>query len=266
MIKDFFRKQVSESTYYLFKDLYKFISSLRYYGHRFYCPICNGNFVRFLSIGHNIPVIKTKEIIGAGYRENAACPRCYSTDRTRLIYLFLKHYKPEFFTAKFKLLHIAPEISFYRLFKKLRNIDCYFADLDSPLADIKMDITNIKLSSEYFDVIICNHVLEHIPDDIQAMSELYRVLKTGAYAILQVPISYKIDETYEDNLIKSPEEREREFGQRDHVRIYGKDYIDRLQSVGFKVTIFDYNISVFADKKNKYSLAKDEKIFICEKV
>jgi len=264
MIKDFFRKKISESVYYLVKDIYKYFYSLRYYGSKFHCPQCKGNFSSFLSIGHDIPVIKTKEIIGAGYRKNAACPRCFSTDRTRLIYLYLKNYKPDFFSSKFKLLHVAPEISLFRLFKKLKNIDCYFADLDSPLADTVMDITRINYADEYFNVIICNHVLEHISDDLQAMKELYRVLKKGAYAILQVPISYKLDKTYENNEIITPEDKEREFGQKDHVRIYGKDYIDRLSSVGFKVNAFDYNKSTFADIK--YSLCKDEKVFICEKL
>ena len=134
-----------------------------------------------------------------------------------------------------KLLHIAPE---YSLEKKITNepIDYYTADLNSPMVRIKMDIQNIDFESNFFDGIICNHVLEHVDDYKKAMSELFRVLKTNGWAILQVPISPVLNETFEDFSIVKPKDREKIFGQYDHVRIFGTDYVKHLNSVGFQVS------------------------------
>jgi len=112
-------------------------------------------------------------------------------------------------------------------------------DLNPLVADRKIDITDISFGNDYFDFIICNHVLEHIQDDRKAMSELFRVLKPSGEAILQVPISKNAKETFEDFSITSPEEREKYFGQKDHVRIYGKNYKNRLENVDFKVELYD---------------------------
>src|SRR4249920_3892182 len=120
------------------------------------------------------------------------------------------------------------------------NINYVSANLDSPLAMIRMDISKIPYKANCFDVIICNHVLEHIPNDRQAMSDLYRVLKPGGWAILQVPISLSLDRTYEDPTAVTREEREKKFGQHDHVRIYAKDYKDRLENVGFTVEVYSF--------------------------
>ncbi len=124
-----------------------------------------------------------------------------------------------------------------------------------------MDITDIHLPDHSFDVIICNHVMEHIPDDTQAMSELYRVMKPGGWAILQTPISG--DTTFEDPTVQSPEERQRLFGQRDHVRIYGRDYEDRLRSVGFTVNVDGYVRSLDPVIVSSSGLDADEDIYYC---
>jgi FkbM family methyltransferase len=145
------------------------------------------------------------------------------------------------------------------------NIDYLSADIGSPLAKVQMDITDIKYPDDHFDVIICNHVLEHIPDDWKAMAELYRVLKPRGWAILQVPISLSLNQTYEDPLVTSPEERERAFGQNDHVRIYAKDYRDRLERVGFSVEIFSFVKDFGESSIHKYGLSKDENIYVCSK-
>lgn len=133
-----------------------------------------------------------------------------------------------------RLLHIAPERNLQKALEK-KNIEYFSADLDSPLAKIKMDIQNIKFPANYFDAIICNHVLEHIIDNKKAMRELYRVLKPRGWAILQVPYLPIMKTTFEDSAIVTPKERENIFGQSDHVRIYGNDYPERLRSVGFQV-------------------------------
>ena len=158
-----------------------------------------------------------------------------------------------------RLLHIAPERNLEKVLEKKTT---YFsADLRNPLAKIRMDIQNIKFPEEYFDAIICNHVLEHVCDDNKAMKELYRVLKTGGWAILQVPYSPILKETFEDHFIVDAERREREFGQAEHARIYGTDYPKRLQSVGFQVK------QEKLDKKviEKSALNPNETIFFCSK-
>jgi predicted SAM-dependent methyltransferase len=159
-----------------------------------------------------------------------------------------------------KLLHIAPEANLQK-YLKTQSIKYLSADLNSPLAEIKMDITDINFPSEYFDAIICNHVLEHIIDDKKAMMELFRVLKVGGWSILQVPYSPVLHKTYEDTAIVTAQEREHHFGQFDHVRIYGNDYINRLISVGFTVE----TKKVESVKANKFALNVNETIFFAKK-
>ena len=134
------------------------------------------------------------------------------------------------------MLHIAPELCFMDRFEALPNLEYITADIESPLAKVKMDIHDIPFEENSFDIIFCNHVLEHVRDDIQAMKEMLRVLKPGGYAILQIPFFHPVPETtYEDPSITDPIEREKIFGQDDHVRLYGQDYPQRLASAGFKV-------------------------------
>ncbi|MBE0446813.1 MAG: methyltransferase domain-containing protein [Actinobacteria bacterium] len=237
---------------------------LPYIGTEFECPLCGSSFRKFLPNGLDLPVLKEKDIVGAGYRLNTLCPRCHSSERERLIYLYLRD-NTNLFHENLKLLHIAPEKSLSRVLTTYRNIDYLSADLNSPRAMIKMDITDIKHADNLFDVIICNHVLEHIPNDRKAMSELYRVLKPGGWAILQVPISLSLNKTYEDPAITSPEEREKMFGQSDHVRIYAKDYKDRLEKAGFSIKTYSFTKEFDDSTTQKYGLLKEEDLYICSK-
>ncbi len=215
------------------------IKKVYYWGNKFYCPVCNSNLRDFLFCGIDVEVISEKQIIGAG-RRKALCPVCGSVERDRLIYIYVKDYLLLFNQdKKINILHIAPEYGLYQDFYKNINhknyicgdkFDGYFYDKNVRY----MDITQIDWQDNYFDLIICNHVLEHIPDDKKAMKELYRVLKPGGRAILQVPISYKSEETFEDFMILEDWEKEKFFGQRNHCRIYGKDYGARLEEAGFK--------------------------------
>jgi len=243
------------------KHLYKSIVLLKYKGNKYKCPFCNGHFSSLMPAGLNLPVLKEKQVIGAGYRLNSKCPQCSSGDRERLVYLYLKKEKPYIFSSKIKLLHIAPEKNLTTTFKSHSNIDYISADLYSPVADIKMDITDIKQNNETYDVIICNHVLEHIINDHKAMTELHRVLKKKGFAILQVPISYSIEQTFEDESITSPEDREKIFGQDDHVRIYAHDYVSRLTKAGFTVVEYQFTDDII----DRYRLIKEEKVFVCYK-
>lgn len=134
------------------------------------------------------------------------------------------------------MLHVAPEYCFEPRFKRLLDDDYLTADLFNPRVMVKMDITDIQYTNQSFDVICCNHVLEHVSDDKQAMREFYRVLKNSGWAILLVPITS--EKTFEDPSIVEPKERLEAFGQEDHVRRYGPDYVDRLRDIGFTVDIY----------------------------
>jgi SAM-dependent methyltransferase len=233
-----------------------------YAGNRFVCPLCRGRFRKLLpyTAAYDKDVWKKYGIVGGGSTENAICPKCSSTYRERLLYLFLR--KAGLLQKQMKLLHFAPE---FMLQRRLRRISGYVsADLSSALADVKMDITDIKYPDNSFDAIICCHVLEHIEDDAKAMSELYRVLKPGGWAVLQVPISKVLDKTFEDSSVRTPFEREKMFGQDDHVRIYGLDYVRRLTRAGFKVDIKDAGLS--AVEIEKFALDTNERIFFCRKL
>lgn len=244
----------------------KYLLSFRYVGNKYECPFCMGHFSAFLPTGFDFPVLKEKQVIGGGYRLNAVCPRCYSVDRERLIYLYLNNYRPVIFSNNISLLHIAPEMNLSKKLKSYPNIKYISGDLNPKLADIQIDITDIKQDDETYDVIICNHVLEHILDDGKAMRELFRVLNKGGFAILQVPISYQLESTFEDSAVKSQNDRETIFGQEDHVRIYGKDYVQRLVKAGFSVTEYDWSESNNPEEYTKYGLVKNEKVFVCSKL
>lgn len=217
-------------------------------------------------IGCDFKVIYEKEIIGCG-RRFAGCIKCGSTDKERLVFTYMQ--STNFFANPNKsILHMAPEPNLSKQFikYKFKNYICgdYFApgyEHVYPSYVKNINILNIPYSNEYFDVVICNHVLEHVEDDIKGMSEIFRVLRKGGFAILQVPISYKMNKTYEDSSIIDPAEREKAFGQCDHVRIYGIDYFERLKKIGFKVEV----ISDLATRHSKYGLNSKEKIFVCHK-
>ena len=251
----------------------KFIAYLKkskkkasYFGFKYKCPFCQSHLKTFLPFGQKLPVLEEKQIIGGGYREQSKCPICGYIDRARLLILFLR-YKTDIFTKPQKLLHVAPETSLSKLFKAQPHLDYLTADFYNENVMVKMDITDIQYADNTFGAIICNHVLEHVIDDRQAMSELYRTLKPGGWAILQVPFSPLLPETYEDFSIVSEADRESVFGQKDHVRIYAMDYVNRLEAVGFQVDVFDWTKEPenFGGKNNKFGLNPDEHVFFARK-
>ena len=210
-----------------------------------------------------------KSMLPYGYekqRNNVLSPSTLSLERHRLLWLYLKN-ETDFFTSKElkKVLHFAPEQAFYKRFRNQKNLDYTTTDLFSPLADVKADICNLPFDDNQYDVILCNHVLEHIPDDTKAMQELYRVLKPGGMAILQIPQDLKREVTFADDTITDQKERAKIFGQYDHVRIYGRDYFDKLRSIGFKVIEEDYTHKITPQLVEKYCLAKGEIIPVCFK-
>ena len=221
-------------------------------GNQYTDPIDGKSFRKFIPYGYN------------RVRKNALSPSTYSLERHRMLWLYLKN-ETNVFSKKIKLLHFAPEAAFHEIFKKSNNISYDTIDLNSPLAKIKADICNLPLEDNTYDFILCNHVLEHINDDIKAMSELYRVLKKGGIGIFQIPIDINRDKTFEDSSIKDPKERNKVFGQYDHVRIYGMDYYDRLKSVGFSVEQIKYADNLTKDEIKKYCLNSNEIIPVCKK-
>ncbi|MDX5321408.1 MAG: methyltransferase domain-containing protein [Bacteroidota bacterium] len=221
-------------------------------GDKVECPICNHHFRSFLPYG----TVKR--------RDNVLCPSCLSLERHRLLWLFLRE-KTNFFTEKTDLLHIAPEQCFYKRFRKMENINHLTADLESPLADVHMDIHEMPFETNRFDAILCNHVLEHVEDDAKAMSELYRVLKPGGWAIMQVPLDDTRETTYEDPSITRPEDREIHFWQKDHVRLYGLDYPKKLEKAGFRVQAIDLGKEFSPEQSQRYRLMEGEIIFWCHK-
>lgn len=165
------------------------------------------------------------------------------------------------------MLHVAPEQPFIKRFKKIPTLDYTTADLVSPIADVKMDIQDIPFQDNTFDIVMCNHVMEHIPDEHKAITEVYRVLKKDGWAILQVPINTAFETTYEDPAITDPKEREKHFGQYDHIRFHGLDYPKRLEAGGFTVVQDKFLFEAFDEKKRDYyRLPVDEIIYLCKKV
>lgn len=222
-------------------------------GNRYTDPIDGKSFKKFLPYGYE------------KQRDNVLSPSTLSLERHRLLWLYLQS-ETDFFVKPLKMLHFAPEQAFYRRFRQQQNLDYTTTDLSSPLADVKADICQLPFEDNTFDVIFCNHVLEHIPDDTQAMRELYRVLKPGGWAVLQIPQDLSRATTFEDDSITDPKERAKIFGQYDHVRVYGRDYFDKLRSIGFEVQEIDYTQTLSKEQVERYCLADGEIIPVVKKL
>ena len=221
-------------------------------GNTYTDPIDGKSYRRFLPYGY------------AKVRENVLAPGTLSLERHRLFWLYLKN-ETTFFSDPLRVLHFAPEQAFVQKFKKQKNLTYTTTDLNSPIADVKADICDLPFKDNSFDFIICNHVLEHIPDDTKAMQELYRVLAPSGTAIVQVPYDAKREITFEDNTITDQRERTRIFGQYDHLRVYGMDYFKKLSSIGFDVNALDYTSGISSDDIERYRLCKGELLPVCKK-
>lgn len=242
------RKYIQYVSHYVLRFI-----AIFYYGNNVECPIDGRTYRKFLPYGR------------LQSRPNALCPSSLSLERHRLMWLFLNE-KTNFFSDKLKLLHIAPELCFIKLFDRMENIEYISGDIESPLAKVMMDVNNIPFDEKTFDVVFCNHVMEHVDDDIKAMREIYRVLRPGGWAIIQSPVYMELDKTLEDPSITDPLEKERFFGQNDHMRKYGRDYGDRLRKGGFKVKEDNYLNELSNEVRRRYALPGEEVIYFCEKV
>lgn len=221
-------------------------------GNTYTDPIDGKSFKSFLSYGYG------------KQRDNVLSPSTLSLERHRLLWLYLQN-ETDFFTAEKSVLHFAPEQCFLKRFRALENLDYTTTDLLSPIADVKADICNLPFENDSYDIILCNHVLEHIPDDTKAMQELFRVIKPGGYGIFQIPQDLSRMTTFEDNTITDKKERAKIFGQYDHVRVYGHDYFNKLRDIGFMVNEEDYTARLTKEEISKYCLAQGEIIPIVYK-
>lgn len=223
-------------------------------GDKFTDPIDGKSFRKFLPYGYGTQ------------RKNALSPSTLSLERHRLMWLFLKE-ETDFFRTnkKLKVLHIAPEQCFLKIFKHQKNLAYITSDLESPIADVKADICNLPFKDNEFDVVFCNHVLEHIPDDHKAMQELYRVLKKGGFGVFQIPQDLNRASTFEDDSITDKKQRAEIFGQYDHVRVYGRDYFNKLRAVGFRVDEVDYTKKIAPEKLERFCIMKEEILPVCYK-
>ena len=234
--------------------LFSKIAPIIYKGKNHQDPISEKWYRKFLPYGYS----------GRAKRSNVLCPGSLSLERHRLLWLYLKE-RTDFFTAEHSMLHIAPEQCFYKKFRAMKNLKYVTADLNSPIADVHMDLHKAPFSDNSFDIIFCNHVLEHVENDVQCMKELYRVMKPGGWGIFQVPQDTSRDLTLEDPNIKTEEDREKYYWQKDHVRLYGLDYKDRLKSAGFDVTVDDH-VNRYTDLEiERYRLPKGEMLYVCKK-
>lgn len=211
------------------------------------CPVCGAHYRKFLPYGYVTP------------RDNALCPNCLSLERHRLMWLYLTR-ETNLLTAFPRTLHIAPEACILRHLKrhfKSHPGQYLTADLESPLADLHFDVQQIPLDDASVDVVICNHLLEHVADDRQALRELHRIMKPGGWGILLSPVDLTRERTFEDDSITDPAERTRLFGQYDHRRVYGRDYVDRLREAGFEAADIDYAASLGDEERRRFALPED---------
>ncbi|MBI2720737.1 MAG: methyltransferase domain-containing protein [Bacteroidetes bacterium] len=226
-----------------------------YYGDKYEDPITGKTYRKFLPYGYG----------GRAKRKNVLCPGSLSLERHRLLWLYLKQ-KTNFFTTPHTMLHIAPEQCFYKLFKAQANLKYTTGDYNSPIADVHFDLHKAPFPDNTFDVIFCNHVLEHVEDAEQCMRELFRIMSVGGWGIFQVPLDTSRTITYDDKSITSPEEREKHFWQKDHVRLFGLDYKQKLEAAGFKVKADDFVKTLKPELVERYRLPAGEIIYFCEKV
>ncbi len=219
-----------------------------------------------------MPVLREKQIVGGGYRENALCPHCKSNDRERLVHLYLER-ETDLRSSQTNVLHVAPDTNLAAWLDACPGVEQVKGDKFTegyhgvyPEGTRDLDVTALDFPDASFDIVLCNHVLEHVPDDAAALREIFRVLKPGGWAILQTPVSPIIKQTIEDPSVKTPKQRERYYGQFDHVRLYSRDdYLKRLAKAGFEITIFRAVEHGYGREVTRRALNVREELFIAKK-
>jgi SAM-dependent methyltransferase len=247
-----------------------FLRRLYFYGARFRCPVCRSRLRKLTANGFAFPILKEMDVVGGEYFPNDTCPVCRAHSRTRLVHQFLVREVLSDPNEPLRILHFAPEHGIFLYLSSRPRTEYLTADLDPARysfskATIRANVTEIPFPDASLDLVICNHVLEHVPDDRLAMREILRVLRPGGRAIVQVPLSMKREVTDEDPGVETDEERERRFGQHDHIRLYGADYSKRLEEAGFAVEVFDPLARWGPDFVRRNRLNPREKVFCVRK-
>ena len=222
-------------------------------GTRVTCPICGLSLRFFFPFG-----------VGGRIRAHALCPGCGSLERDRAAWLHISR-SPQRLGAGTRLLHIAPERALEPKLRKLLGASYLTGDLARSDVDRRVSVEALPFGDASFDAIICNHVLEHVGDDRKAMAELRRVLVPGGWALLQVPLSPDLEVTDEDPSVTSPRERKRRFGQHDHVRSYGRDYVQRLVDAGFRLELIEVRTHHDPGDIERHGLDLAEVLHFCER-
>jgi SAM-dependent methyltransferase len=223
-------------------------ATARHRGDAVRCPLCDNGFDRFKDDWN---------------RGDALCWRCGSHERHRAQWLLLQH-RPELLEHARSLLHFSPEWCLRRRLQARPGLRYVTTDLDpSQQVDLRLDITALDLPDDSFDAVLCSHVLEHVPDDAAAMAELRRITAPGGFTLVMVPLARDRAATHEDASITAPEDREREFLQHDHVRLYAPDISDRLRAAGFAVETVDLHAELGPDAAARYRLLASDLIFLC---
>jgi SAM-dependent methyltransferase len=220
--------------------------SVAYRGTGVVCPICEREFKRFV-----------ETVTGR-------CPGCGCPQHARLVWIYLREQRPELLTGSTSILQIGPDAGTERRLRKLPGIRYLSGDPYEPEAMIRLDLTNLDLPDECIDLIICVHVLGHIFNDRKAMREIRRVLRPGGTALITTPSRDDLEKTHEDPYTRKPDARRSVFGAWDLVRVYGRDFVDRLKEAGLTVEVVR-PASTFDDARRKaYGVTKD-RIYVCRR-
>lgn len=226
----------------------------------YYCNLCEKEIPFMLDAGIDSPIFSKRKIIGGGKRKKCICPLCGCNDRERWVQYVLKN-EIHIYDEEAKILHFAPE---RQIEKKLRNnkkLEYITADIEKGRADRVEDITNISFQESSFDYIICNHIMEHISNEKGAFAELRRCLKKTGKIVFSVPICWETD-TIEDDTIVTKEERLKEYGQEDHVRLYGRDLQKKLEENGFHAMNYQVNKILSQEKIEVMRLIPEDSVWI----
>ena len=213
------------------------------------CPVCGCSFSRFRDDWN---------------RPNAVCWRCGSHERHRLLWLYLERH-PELLSSAGSLLHFAPEWCLEQRLRRVDGLRYVTADINPEKGELRLDITQLALADCSFGAILCSHVLEHVEADRAAMAELFRVLAVGGWAIVMVPLDVARTSTCEDASIRTRAERERVFGQWDHLRLYAPDIAGRLAAAGFEVSRERFVLSLGSELAARYGCIAQDEIYVCWK-
>jgi SAM-dependent methyltransferase len=213
------------------------------------CPCCGSAFREFAPLG----------------RPNRLCWTCGSLERDRLLWLLFDR-RAELLRPGMRILHVAPERALRGRLRAVAGAAYVGGDLDARYAEHRLDVTALEFPDESFDAVLCNHVLEHVPDDRRALRELHRVLRTGGWATLLVPLADRA-RTDEDPAVADRGERVRRFGQHDHVRLYGRDYIDRVEEAGLRVDReeLDRRVDDEADRRFRLRDPLTDRLVLCRR-